>query len=175
MNSLPKSIFVGAAVGLTAGAIIFVFVNTNRKTNLPPTSTAENSVTVPSAKSEPTEADRRAAFLKSLSPDTAATLRKLQETILPLVDFRTTPLRDALAWLEQSSRTLDPTGVGVKFSVDLTLPSPIPGLDLPQRPDALLTLRLTNVPLMEALRYVTNLAGLRYRIDGAVVYIIPAG
>ena len=39
--------------------------------------------------------------------------------------------------------------------------------------DTRITLSLTNVPLIEALRYLTELAGLRYKIEPYAVSIVP--
>jgi general secretion pathway protein D len=62
----------------------------------------------------------------------------------------------------------------------------IPGLDTTAAPsaatpagssinpaDARITLSLTNIPLMEALRYITSLAGLKIKIDPYAVAIVP--
>ena len=40
--------------------------------------------------------------------------------------------------------------------------------------DARITVSLTNIPLSEALRYVTNLAGLKYKVEPYAVAIVPA-
>ena len=40
--------------------------------------------------------------------------------------------------------------------------------------DARVTVSLTNIPLSEALRYVTNLAGLKYKVEPYAVSIVPA-
>ena len=40
--------------------------------------------------------------------------------------------------------------------------------------DARITVSLTNIPLSEALRYVTNLAGLKYKVEPFAVSIVPA-
>ena len=39
--------------------------------------------------------------------------------------------------------------------------------------DTRVTLSLTNVPLIEALRYLTELAGLKYKIEPYAVSIVP--
>ncbi len=40
--------------------------------------------------------------------------------------------------------------------------------------DQRVTVTLTNIPLSEALRYVTNLAGLKYKVEAYAVQIVPA-
>jgi general secretion pathway protein D len=40
--------------------------------------------------------------------------------------------------------------------------------------DARITVSLSNIPLSEALRYVTNLAGLKYKVEAYAVSIVPA-
>ncbi|GEM_PF-1857079 len=87
------------------------------------------------------------------SDSDAAIEKKLSETILPSVQFSETPLRDALAFLAQK-------GSGMNII-----------LNAPKYEDAKITLRLTNVPLSEALRYTANLAQTNYRIDGNTILV----
>ncbi len=55
--------------------------------------------------------------------------------------------------------------------------APAPGAILPtvNPGDARITLALTNVPLAEALKYVTQLAGLKYKVEPFAVSIVPIG
>ena len=39
--------------------------------------------------------------------------------------------------------------------------------------DARITVSLTNIPLIEALRYVTNLAGLKFKVEPYAVFVVP--
>jgi len=130
-----------------------------------------------SAESETMAADRRA--MKTVQ-------RRLQETMIPVADFRDVTVREALVFLNQK------TGVPM---VLLSLLSPdesqspehlekgapiIPGLSMEQSPtpahplsEARITLVLKNVPAAEVLRYVTTLSGLTHRIEPGAVLVMP--
>jgi general secretion pathway protein D len=138
---------------------------------------------------------------KSSAPSTAAIMRKLSEIKLPKVDFKESTVREAMDFLMQRARTLDPEGVGVNIVLKLDeqggfsapAPSPsapapsIPGLDVPGVPPPAaaptlsggsgtkITLTLNNVPLIEVIKYITNLANLKYKVDPYAVYIVPLG
>jgi general secretion pathway protein D len=81
-------------------------------------------------------------------------------------------------------------GVGVPPPVEVPAPVPtIPGLEpapapaapaLPAVPqvnpnEARITVALTNIPLLEALKYVTNLASLKFKVEPYAVSIVPLG
>lgn len=118
---------------------------------------------------------------------TEATMAKLNRIIIPKIDLRDTTVREAVEFLKQRSRELDSStdnlqdkrGVNIVLKLnpsqpDLTLP---PG-EGPTPPvggtaDTRVTLSLTNVPLIEALRYLTELAGLKYKIEPYAVSIVP--
>ncbi len=132
--------------------------------------------------------------------------QKLKKIILPSVEFVDTPLRDALAFLQQRSVELDsaesdPSRKGVNFILDEGLGGGVGGG--PAAPagggggfeggfedggaapagggfgvgggvgDTRITLRLQNVPLVEALRYTTSLAQMKYKVEPNAVLIIP--
>ncbi|MDA7921493.1 M56 family metallopeptidase [Verrucomicrobiales bacterium] len=95
-------------------------------------------------------------------PENDETAEKLESLILPKVEFNDTPLSDALMFLQQRSVELDPERKGIVI------------LDTRKRGkkfyDTNITLKLSNVPMEEALRYATSLAQLGFSIkDGAVV------
>lgn len=87
--------------------------------------------------------------------------RKLEQLVLPEVALRNAPAQDVVAYLAEQSRRLDPEGQGINL-VWL-----VPG-DGSARP---VTLNLKNVPLSDVLRYVTELAALKYRVDRHAVVI----
>lgn len=90
-----------------------------------------------------------------------ATEDKLRNLRLPSVEFADTPLSDAIAFLETKSAQLDPEGTGVPIIIEAAGVENVP-----------VTLRLTNVPLAEALRYTTQLASVSYRVNSDEVSII---
>lgn len=81
--------------------------------------------------------------------------KKLAEITFPRLEFRETPVAEALKLLESKSRELDADKAGVKITVG------VPGELLQSR----ITISLANIPLNEALKYVTNLAGLRFFVS----------
>jgi general secretion pathway protein D len=124
---------------------------------------------------------------------TEATMAKLNQIIIPKIDLRDATVREAVEFLKQRSRELDTSvedpeakrGVNIFLKLapttapapDMTTVPPVEGA-APLPPvggtaDTRVTLSLTNVPLIEALRYLTELAGLKYKIEPYAVSIVP--
>lgn len=124
---------------------------------------------------------------------------KLKSIIIPSLEFSDTPLRDALQFIQQKSVELDfnetdPTRKGINIILNVD-----GGPGVPAAPvgggggdgfgfegggggaaiggggivDTPITLRLSNVPLGEALRYTTNLAQLKYKVEANAVVVVP--
>jgi len=98
---------------------------------------------------------------------------KLNRIIIPSMEFSSARLADVLEFLAQKSQELDtvatdPLDRGVSIVID---PSGDPGAVPPA--ERTLSVRLTNIPLGEAIRYVTQQAGMRYRIDAVAVTVVP--
>ena len=125
---------------------------------------------------------------------TEATMAKLNRIVIPRIDLRDATVREAVEFLKQRSRELDTAGEepqekrGVNIFLklpavpgvpapDLTTAPPVEGAAVPPEvggtADTRVTLSLTNVPLIEALRYLTELAGLKYKIEPYAVSIVP--
>ena len=87
--------------------------------------------------------------------------RKLTEIILPEVNFREAVAHDVFAYLQDESKRLsaDKTAINIVWMV----PD-----DSKQR---LVTLALQKVPMLDVIRYVTDLTGLRFRIDPHAIVI----
>lgn len=118
---------------------------------------------------------------------------KLNRIIIPKIDLRDTTVREAVEFLKQRSRELDSTTDdpkekrGVNIVLKLDNPAPAPAVDPSAPPvegaevapstggnaDTRITLSLTNVPLIEALRYLTELSQLKYKVDPYAVSIVP--
>ena len=117
------------------------------------------------------------AEMGSVDPDNAGrayNTSKLQETIIPIIDFNEATLKEAIDFLRQKSiehdpLETDPTRRGVNFIIKDSTGGPSDD-DPPSRP---ITLRLSNVPLVEAIKYVTELAGLRYKVETWAIVIVP--
>lgn len=86
---------------------------------------------------------------------------KLQSIIVPEVQFNNTTLQEAVQFMRTKARELDPAKEGVPF---LLLPNDLAaGMQM--------SLHLQNVPLSEMLRYVTQLANMKYVVtpDGVAI------
>jgi hypothetical protein len=111
----------------------------------------------------------------------------LLNTILPAVQFENATVTEALEFLRQQSVRLDPKGEGVSFVLHC---------EEPQQPAEMkgelafvcateteaykleqkrISCRLSNIPLGEALKYMTDLAGLTYKVAEDGIIIKPAG
>jgi general secretion pathway protein D len=139
---------------------------------------------------------------------TAAITRKLQNIIIPNIEFRSTTISDAVEFLRQESQRLDNDpdpanrginiflklpGVGAPVSRGVSAPPPdasIPGLPAaadsgaglgtPAAPasaapsaNTRISLTLSRIPLLEALRYVASQAGLKVKVEPYAVSIVP--
>ncbi len=125
-------------------------------------------------------------------------IKKLNEIVIPEVNYREAVVSNVITFLSDESRTLDPEKVGVNIVLSSgiagppsTKTGPTPRTAAPTAPGAeataaeaptgetpesfgqKITLSLRNVPLIDALKYVTTLAGLKYRIESSAVLILP--
>jgi general secretion pathway protein D len=141
---------------------------------------------------------------KSSAASTIQITRKLNLITIPKVDFKDATIREAVEFLVKKSKELDPESTGVNIVLKLgdeaggsapppPAPAPsaipgIPGLDVPGVPSApvpapapaggsgtRITLTLNNVPLIEVIKYITNLANLKYKIEPFAISIVPLG
>ena len=142
---------------------------------------------------------------KSNAPSTTEISKKLTGIIFPKIDFRDSTVREAIEFLVTKSKSLDPASQGVNIVLKLgdegggaAAPAPapaapaagIPGLEpapaaggIPGIPGGnagggggtRITLTLNNVPLIEVIKYITNLANLKYKIEPFAVNIVPFG
>lgn len=123
---------------------------------------------------------------------TEAITAKLNRIIIPRIDLRDTSIREAVEFLKQQSRQLDTTadnpkdkrGVNIVLKLDsMSTPPPVDPNAPPAEgaapaitsanADTRITLALSNVPLIEALRYLTELAGLKFKVEPFAVSIVP--
>lgn len=98
--------------------------------------------------------------------------KKLSEMILPSLEFRDTPLDDALAYLQKRSVELDvdepdPTKKGFNFVLNTG--------DSKNNKDVKITLKLSNVPFDKVIKYTTALAQLKYTVESSAIHISPQG
>jgi len=123
-------------------------------------------------------------------------VRKLNEIIVPEINYREAVVSDVITFLSDESRRLDPDKVGVNIVLGGGIAAPtgpaIPPIAPPPGPGGVapevggpsagnagevegrkITLSLRNVPLIEALKYVTTLANLKYRVESSAVIVLP--
>ncbi|MDF1858870.1 MAG: M56 family metallopeptidase [Verrucomicrobiales bacterium] len=115
-------------------------------------------------------AGKREEFLNQIEEGwevPAGSAKKLKAIIIPKVEFQETPLQDALAFLQMRSVELDEDPNVEKRGINIILEN------LEKVEPHPITLRLTNVPLAEALRYTSELAGFSYRTEEHAVVIFP--
>ena len=97
---------------------------------------------------------------------TAAITHKLESIVFPKINFTDATVREAVEWLATKSKDLDADGQGVNIVLKL-------GDE--ELNKTRITLTLNNVPLIEVIKYVTNLANLKYKVEPFAVTIVPLG
>jgi len=88
--------------------------------------------------------------------------KKLRGLRIAHVDFSGAGLDEVMEYLRVTSRNVDPTGRGIDIIVHL---------DAEAR-GRQISLNLNNVPLEDLLRYVTEMAGVTYRVEANAVMIV---
>ena len=94
---------------------------------------------------------------------------KLDTIIIPRIDFTDSSIKEALDFIKKRAADLD-TGDSDNKGINIILKLK------PDSPDASypITLSLSDVPLREALRYVTEAANLKIKIETHAVVVVPA-
>lgn len=92
------------------------------------------------------------------------TLERMKELIVPQVQFSGATLEEAFEFLQMRARTPTTQGKGSKIRFVLK--------NITATPSSL-TMDLKNVPLLNVVKYVTELSGTHYRIEGDDVIIEP--
>lgn len=87
--------------------------------------------------------------------------KQVRETVVPRVEYRDEGVDRVFEHLSNRSRELDPEGSGINIIYR--------GPDGDAAPR--ITLSLRRVSLYDAIRYITQVAGLHYRIDDNAVFI----
>lgn len=111
---------------------------------------------------------------------------KLNKIVLPKIEFHDCSLREAIDFLQQRARELDPTpggkgvnivlklekekGVAHSFAADEEFASNQKFFSSSRKK---IDLNLKNIPLYEVLRYISELAGLKLKIEPYAVSIVP--
>ena len=94
----------------------------------------------------------------------------MRRIVIPQIEFRQAHIMDVLDFLTEASRTGDHDQIGVNF-VPLNL-----GTGNARSEDIVptITLNLRRVRLFDAVRYVTEVAGLRFRAEDNAVVVYRA-
>lgn len=90
-----------------------------------------------------------------MAPGAASLMQKMNSIILPHVVFRDASLEEALQFLRTNS--------GINIHLD---PSEL-------KTSASISLDLKDIPLSEALRYVTELAQMKFKVESGAVIVVP--
>lgn len=111
--------------------------------------------------------------------------KKLTEIVIDEIDFPEISIREFVDFLKAKSRQLDPNKQGVNIVLKLAQPSQDPAQDgatddpfeattSQTTPSTKISISpaLTNIPLIEAVRYLTELSDLKYKIEPFAVAII---
>lgn len=125
------------------------------------------------------------------SSNQEAIVDKLQNIIIPQVDFKKTPLNEALEYLTQKTLELDSESSlserGVNFVIENDANSSFYDNELNENQGRGLLLgdsvaekeidflKLENVPLETALEYISIKTGMRYRVDDSGVTLLSIG
>lgn len=100
---------------------------------------------------------------------------RMSGTRIPEIAFREASITDVVEFLRNASQQYDPDaepgqGRGINFVLNLRR-SAEPGAGEVVVPP--ITFKANDVSLLEALTVVTQVAGLKFRIEGNVVFIVP--
>jgi len=135
----------------------------------------------------------------TLTSGSALIMEKLRTIMIPVIDFEDTSVEEAIDFLRTRSReldntTTDPSNKGLNFvirkpqaaaaataspSADIVSgleAAAAPTLAVVADPGALRVkeLRLTNVPIATALKYICDSTRLKYKVDDFAVTLVPA-
>ncbi|MEM6602195.1 MAG: type II and III secretion system protein, partial [Verrucomicrobiota bacterium] len=104
---------------------------------------------------------------------------KLETIRIPELNFTDVDVADAVAYLQEQSKALDPTGEGVNFVLkaqSTALPGDNEGEEVQPVDDTIntLTLDLRDMPLIKVLEFISTLTNLKFKVEEFAVYIFPA-
>jgi len=91
--------------------------------------------------------------------------RRAEKLIMPKVEFREAKVKEIVTFLNKATKDLDPLKIGVPLELSPAV--------LEEKNETRITLTLNNVPVIEVIKYVTNLANLKYAIEKDKVLISP--
>ena len=113
----------------------------------------------------PKKPDAPAAAAPAPAEPKGAAMKKAKAIILPKIDLRDATLSEAVDFLRVKSKELDPEKKGVNLVLIPSAKGEAPKI----------TLNLVNVPLIEVIKYVTNLTNYGILIEDGAITIRPLG
>ncbi len=127
-----------------------------------------------------TSSSKSVADLGGTISNVARINKKLQDIIIKDISFTEAPIEDVVAFLSAKSREQDPTGEGINFVLEqgsgasISLAGAKPGAAA-SKATAIppVTITLSNLPLSEVLRFITNITNLKFQVDDYAVLILP--
>ncbi|MFT3990369.1 MAG: type II and III secretion system protein [Luteolibacter sp.] len=126
---------------------------------------------------EPPAFNDNGSGLDNASTGVAYITEKLRSIIIPSINFEDTTVDEAIDFLrlraaELDTREIDPSKKGVNFVIRRPRPTDpaAPAVQIPPVKE----LRLRNVPLSVALKYICDQTQLRYKVDDFSVILVPA-
>lgn len=115
---------------------------------------------------------------ESTRTNVAGVFDKLESIIIPELNFNEVDVADAVRFLNEQSRALDPERKGINFVLKVNPTSPATPAEGEAAPppsvQRTLTLNLRQVPLIEVLRFITNLTNLQFKVEEYAVFIFPS-
>ena len=93
--------------------------------------------------------------------------RKLQDIIIPQINFAETTIREAVEFIQQEAATNDPDRDNPGVNIVLKL-------DPSAEAQTIQELQLSNIPLAGALDYIASAAGLKVKVEPYAVLMVPA-
>lgn len=113
--------------------------------------------------------------------NTGNLFEKLESIIIPELNFTDVDVVDAVRFITDQSKALDPERKGINFVLKVNpTTSGAPAAGAAGAPPAAppvqrtLTLNLRQVPLSEVLRFITDLTNLQFKVEEHAVFIFPS-
>jgi general secretion pathway protein D len=106
----------------------------------------------------------------------AGIYEKLESIIIPELNFTDVDVADAVRFLNEQSKALDPERKGINFvlKANPTTSAASAGNEAPPPIQRSITLNLRQVPLIEVLNFIKNLTNLQYKVEEYAVFIFPS-
>lgn len=166
-----KKLHDHAAIALDGALMSWITILKTKRQNAAPLLKFRMDVLQPlyrlTLATQPTLAGNTGELRNFLAMDPPLSLAKMtavkaESIVLPKVDFREATIDEAVEFLRHKARDLDPEKIGINII-----------LNAPEAREQRVTVALSNVPLSEALRYVTGLCNLKLSVEDFAIVIEP--